>query len=106
MCSFRYIVCAGKFTEVHMTTDTLPNFTNALLALGKTDDERASALGVPRRTFMDYKAARLPLGMRRLLQPSLLRALLADLDPSIDSPSSTTLIAKSCTPETASSIQN
>lgn len=88
-----------------MSTDTLPTFTNALLALGATDIERAKALGVPRRTFMDYKAGRLPLGMRRLLRSDLMRALLADLEHPSTIQLSTKSTAKSCTVPQVSSPQ-
>lgn len=62
-----------------METKQLPNFKQAILALGPTDEIRARQLGVSRRTFMDYKRA-IPTGMRRLIRRDILEALLRDVD--------------------------
>ncbi len=67
----------------YMLTPTIEfrKFTTALRALGATDAERAKQLGIPLRTFMDYKAGRLPGGIRRLCtRPALLRALADDAE--------------------------
>ncbi len=58
----------------------LEQFTKALLTFGTTDEERAEVLGIPLRTFKDYKAGRLPMGVRRLMVPNLLVALAADAE--------------------------
>jgi hypothetical protein len=64
----------------------LENFTNALLSLGPNDRERAEKLGIPIRTFMDYKAGRLPWHVIRLMRPDLLRALAQDAEQSVAQP--------------------
>jgi hypothetical protein len=61
---------------------SLDNFTNALLALGSTDRERADNLGIPLRTFMDYKAGRLPQKVRRFMRRDILDAMLKDVEQS------------------------
>lgn len=59
----------------------LENFTNALLALGKTDRERAQALGVSVRSVTRYKVAELlPQAERLMAHPKLLRALADDAE--------------------------
>lgn len=57
----------------------LENFTKALLALGKTDNERAKVLGVSVRSVLRYKANTVLPNVEQLLpHPSLLHALAAD----------------------------
>jgi hypothetical protein len=57
----------------------LIEFKDVLLSYGQTDQERAKQLGFPRRTFMEYKACRLPRHLQRL-PPRLLRALANDIE--------------------------
>lgn len=57
-----------------------PHFTQALNDLGKNDQERAEALGIPQRTLTRYKAGDLPRPVLRLArQPDLLSALIKDI---------------------------
>jgi hypothetical protein len=59
----------------------LTNFQQAIKALGKNDIERAAALGIPRRTLLEYKAGRLPQAIMRFGQkPMLLLALAVDFE--------------------------
>ena len=61
--------------------NTHPQFSETLLALGKTDNERAAALGVSRMTLAQLKAGRYPRSIPILLpRPQLLRALSADAE--------------------------
>ncbi len=62
-------------------TSELRHFTEALRALGATDAERAQQLGISPRTFVEYKAGRLPVGVRSLWRrPEVLLALAADAE--------------------------
>lgn len=58
----------------------LPHFRDALLTFGRTHPERAEALGMPLRTFMERRAGYFPRSWLWLLNPVLLRALADDLE--------------------------
>lgn len=77
---FAYTCAVTRTKVMEMEPEDLPNFKKALLALGSTDQERAQRLGIPRRTFMDLKACRLPSQLRRVMRPELLIALAADAE--------------------------
>jgi hypothetical protein len=56
-----------------------PRFVAALIALGKTDGERARKLGVSTKTIARYRAEQLPDPVDNLLKyPHLLRELAED----------------------------
>lgn len=56
-----------------------PRFVAALMALGKTDGERARKLGVSTKTIARYRAEQIPDPVDHLLQyPHLLRELAED----------------------------
>jgi hypothetical protein len=56
-------------------------FRKQILALGKTDNERARKLQVPIRTLKRYKEGKLPRFIRTLsLYPHLLHALAEDAE--------------------------
>lgn len=57
----------------------LTAFRDTLRRFGSTDTECAQNLGIPLRTFKDYKAGRLPRAIFRL-HPELLRALADDAE--------------------------
>lgn len=59
-----------------------PSFTETILALGGTDEERAEALGMSRSTFVQrYKDLHLPTYVIRLMRrPETLRALADDAE--------------------------
>lgn len=64
-----------------MKNGLFPHFTQALTALGTTDQQRATALGVSRVTVFEYRANRLPRQLRMLMKhPALLRALADDAE--------------------------
>jgi hypothetical protein len=64
-----------------------PHFTQALNDLGKNDQERAQALGVPQRTLTRYKAGDLPRTLLILARhPRLLSALAEDLTTTTEEP--------------------
>lgn len=61
--------------------NTHSHFSKTLLELGKTDNERAAALGVSRMTLAQLKAGRIPRSVLILSrQPQLLRALADDIE--------------------------
>lgn len=60
--------------------EPLHHFRATLLTYGTTDGERARALGVSLRTFMNYKAGQIPRSLRCLMRPELLRALAMDVE--------------------------
>lgn len=65
-----------------MNSTPFPKFSAELDALGRTNQERASALDMPLRTFMDWKSSKLPFHVKRIMRPSLLRALADDIEAS------------------------
>jgi hypothetical protein len=65
-----------------MNSTLFPKFSAELNALGRTNHERARALAMPLRTFMDWKSSKLPFHVQRIMRPNLLRALADDLEAS------------------------
>lgn len=61
-------------------TEPLHHFKATLLSYGATDRERARALGVSLRTFMNYKTGQIPRSLRCLMRPEILRALAMDVE--------------------------
>lgn len=60
--------------------EPLHHFKATLLSYGATDGERARALGVSLRTFMNYKAGLIPRSLRCLMRPETFRALAMDVE--------------------------
>lgn len=59
--------------------NTPTQFTQAITALGKNDDERAKALGVSRVTVIQWRSGNLPRSLKVVFaKPELAAALAAD----------------------------